>query len=189
MSSDNTQVTEDAFAETEGEANASENASPSVVENEQEQTVSLAEYERLQSQSQEYLDGWQRTRAEFANYKKRVEREMQDSYQSASADVLKGLLPIIDDFDRAIANVPQGLSDEPWVNGVIMIQRKLVKLLDEFGIEPVDPTGQPFDPKLHEAVGMDEASDVPSGHVTATMQKGYVIGDRVLRPALVRVAQ
>lgn len=147
------------------------------------------QYEEAQAQAREYLDGLQRTRAEFANYKKRTEREMQDRYQFGSVDALKSLLPVIDDFERAFSSIPADLKDNTWVSGVLMIQRKFDRLLEQYGIGQIDPTGQPFNPAHMEAVGEDEAGETPSGHVSATLQKGYVVGERVLRPALVRVAR
>jgi molecular chaperone GrpE len=156
---------------------------------EQDNTVSLAEYQKLQTQSQEYLDGWQRARAEFANYRKRVDRDMKDSYQNAAGDVLKSLLPVIDDFDRALANIPQDLQGNPWLNGVEMIQRKLNKILDDFGVTAIEGIGEAFDPTSQEAIGEDAETDVESGHVSTILQKGYRVGERVLRPAMVRVAR
>ncbi len=151
--------------------------------------VTQEAFDELQARAKDYLDGWQRARADFTNYKKRVDSQMQDSYQNASADVLKSLLPIVDDFDRAIVNVPADLAENPWVTGTSMIQRKLAKLLDDFGVKTVDPKGQPFDPNRDEAVGVDDESDAPSGTVTETLVKGYKVGDRILRPAMVRVAR
>lgn len=146
-------------------------------------------FDELQGRASANLEGWQRARAEFANYKKRVDGQLRDSYQNAAADVLKDVLPIVDDFDRAMANVPAELAANPWVTGTSMIQRKLVKLLDDYGVTPVDPTGQPFDATQHEAVGVDDTSDLPSGTVTETLAKGYRVGERTLRPAMVRVAR
>jgi molecular chaperone GrpE len=151
--------------------------------------VTQEAFDELQARAKEYLDGWQRARADFTNYKKRVDSQMLDSYQNASADVLKSLLPIIDDFDRAIASIPADLADNPWVTGTSMIQRKLGKLLDDFGVKTIDPKGETFDPNRAEAVGVDEQSDAPSGTVTETLQKGYRVGERILRPAMVRVAR
>jgi molecular chaperone GrpE len=185
VSDEETQVTDGQAAEQVQEPPETESTDSTAV---QEETVSLAEYQKLQAQSQEYLEGWQRARAEFTNYKKRVDRDMKDSYQNAAGDVLKSLLPVIDDFDRAMANVPKELQGNLWISGVEMIQRKLNKILDDFGVTIIDPTGEVFDPSLHEAIGEDADTDVPSGHVTVTMQKGYKVGERVLRPALVRVA-
>jgi molecular chaperone GrpE len=156
---------------------------------EQGQGVTQAMYDTLQTQAQEYLEGWQRNRAEFANYKKRIEREMKDSYGNAAGSVIKDILPAIDDFERAMNNVPEALKDDKWVGGVGMVLRKFNKILEDYNVTTVDPVGEPFDPNRHEAIGMDDSEDVAAGHVTATMQKGYVLGDRVLRPALVRVAK
>lgn len=156
---------------------------------EQGQVVTQAKYDAVQAQAREYLEGWQRARAEFANYKKRVEREMKDSHSSAAGNVLKDIVPVIDDFERAMSNLPEDLQDNGWINGVSMIQRKLNKILENYNVTVIDPTGEEFDPNLHEAIGMEESDSVKSGHVTVTMQKGYRQGDRVLRPALVRVAK
>lgn len=144
---------------------------------------------RAQKQAQEYLDGWQRERAEFSNYRKRMENQLKDSYQTASLDGLKKFLPIIDDFERAMATAPAELTDQPWLNGVMLIHRKFQKILEDAGVEAIDPTGQPFDPNRHEAVSMADSDEHDSGQVVDTLQKGYSYGDRVLRPALVRVAR
>ena len=141
-----------------------------------------------QQEAQSNKDGWQRARAEFANYKKRVERERIEVFQRASLDTLKALLPIVDDFDRAFESVPEDISDNPWIGGVSMIQRKFVTLLEQYEVETIDPTGDLFDPNLHQAIGTEDSDDVESGHVTETLQKGYRSGDKVLRLALVKVA-
>lgn len=137
-----------------------------------------------QQEAKANLDGWQRAQAEFANYKKRETRMRQRVAQAT----LKELLPVIDDFDRAFENVPQDISENPWFDGVTMIQRKFEGLLEKFDIETIDPTGEPFDPNFHEAIGADDSDEAESGHVTETLQKGYRAGDFVLRLALVRVA-
>jgi molecular chaperone GrpE len=141
----------------------------------------------VQAKAQEYLDGWQRARADFVNYKKRMERELKDSREKSMLDTLAEIIPIIDDFERAMTNTPEDLSGQAWFDGITLIQRKLQKLLDDHNILVLDPVGQPFDPNRHEALGTDEDSDLPSGYVTTTLQKGYTSGERVLRPALVRV--
>ncbi len=133
-------------------------------------------------------DGWQRARAEFANYKKRTEREKSELFQRAALDTLKALLPIIDDFDRAFENVPEAIGDDPWIGGVSMIQRKFMTLLEQYEVEAIDPTGGLFDPNLHQAIGAEESDEVESGHVIETLQKGYRAGGNVLRLALVKVA-
>jgi molecular chaperone GrpE len=141
----------------------------------------------LQSKADEYLTGWQRERAEFANYKKRIEREIRDSQQNGGIDALKSMLPIVDDFERAAQNIPEDLADHPWVKGTMLLLPKLHRLLAEYNVEAMDPLGEVFDPNKHEAVAMDDSSEMESGRVTATLQKGYISGERVLRLALVRV--
>jgi molecular chaperone GrpE len=148
-----------------------------------------AQLAAAEKQAKDYLEGWQRERSDFANYKRRVERESKDSLQNAQVQVLTKILPIIDDFERAMANTPAELKENPWLNGVGMVHRKLVKLLEENNVAIIDPVGEVFDPSRHEAVGTDESGEVESGHVAATLQKGYLYGERVLRPALVRVAK
>lgn len=149
----------------------------------------VADLEQARGEAAANLDGWQRARAEFTNYKRRIEREMSESRERASTDVLTGLLPVIDDMDRAFGSIPEDLQGNPWVSGVTMIQRKFDRLLEQYGVTRIDPKGEPFDPARHEAIGEDDGGEIPSGHVTATMQRGYVVGERVLRPAIVRVAR
>lgn len=142
----------------------------------------------LEKQVADFRDGWLRERADFANYKKRAEQQLKDSAQNAAVEALLSLLPIIDDFERAFTSVPAELAENPWMSGVSGIQRKFLKLMDDQGIVVIDPVGQPFDPNRHEAVGMEASDKVESGHVTVTLQKGYARGEKVLRPALVKVA-
>lgn len=155
----------------------------------QEQPKTNGDMDALRREAQANLEGWQRSRAEFLNYKKRTDREIKESHEKAGLDALSKVLPILDDFERAVQNIPEDLKANSWVSGTALIMRKFDKLLDEFSIQRIDPTGQAFDPRFHEAIGTDPSTDeIPSGHVTVTLQKGYVSGERVLRPALVRVA-
>jgi molecular chaperone GrpE len=142
----------------------------------------------LKSQNEEYLLLVQRTRAEFANYKKRTEREMSEARQRGALDAVTSMLPIVDDFERAMENVPADLQGNSWVNGVTLLLKQFDKVLSEYGVEVINPTGETFDPNRHEAIGMEDSDTVASGHVTVTLRKGYSSGDRVLRPALVKVA-
>ncbi len=136
--------------------------------------------------------GWQRERADFSNARKRFERDLLTSRFNAKVDTLRALLPVLDDFERATENLPavEDGSEElqVWLEGMEAIRRKLLKALADAGVQPLDPLGEPFDPNLHEALGHDSDTDMESGLVSATLQKGYICGDRVLRPALVRVA-
>lgn len=147
--------------------------------------VSLAE---AQAKAAEYLDGWQRARAEFANYRKRADKEREDAHQNAVVETLRKLLPVLDDFDRALSKVPTERVEDELIKGFSLIHRKLVGLIENAGLKVVNPQGEPFNPAYHEAIGHDDTSDVSSGHVSQVLQKGYLYGERVIRPALVRVA-
>lgn len=152
-------------------------------------TNGTSDLDALRREAQANLEGWQRSRAEFVNYKKRTDREIKESRDKAALDTLSKLLPLIDDFDRAVQSIPEDLKTHPWVSGTALILRKFDKLLEELAVQRIEPTGQPFDPRFHEAIGTDASTDeIPAGHVTVTLQKGYISGERVLRPALVRVA-
>jgi molecular chaperone GrpE len=147
-----------------------------------------AQLAEAQAKASEYLEQLRRERASFENFRKRTDKEREEANQNATVDTLRKLLPVIDDFERAIANVPPDKANDEVIKGFSLIHRKLLTLLDSAGIKVLDPVGTPFDPAFHEALGQDDASSVKSGHVSAVLQKGYVYGERVLRPALVRVA-
>ncbi len=149
-----------------------------------------AERDQLKAQAAENLDGWQRARAEFANYKRRVEAERTELAASAGAEALKRVLPAVDDFERAMQTLPDELKDNPWVNGVSMVQRKLNAALEQSGITPLATNpGDAFDPNLHEAITHEDSDQFDSGQIIGEVQRGYKIGYRVLRPAMVRVAR
>jgi molecular chaperone GrpE len=151
------------------------------------------EFEAARTQAAEYLDGWQRARAEFANYKRRVEKDQAETYQNAAGRIIARYLDVMDDFDRAMKDRP-GDDDgaaalAQWAEGVQLIYRKLQNLLDAEGVTRIEVEGQEFNPSQHEAVTHEDNSDHPSGHVIAVLRQGYKLGDRVIRPALVRVAK
>jgi molecular chaperone GrpE len=156
-----------------------------------------AELEKLQKQVEELdakakdnMDGWQRERASFANFRKRQESEMKDLRALASQDFIKKLLPIIDDFDRAAKNMPSELKANSWLSGLMLVQRKLSSALESEGIKAIETApNAPFDPSVQEAVSHDDADGIESGHVIEELQRGYMLGDKVLRPTLVRVAR
>jgi molecular chaperone GrpE len=147
--------------------------------------------ERLQAaeaKANEYLEGWQRARAEFANARKRMERERVEARRNATVDVVSRLLPILDDFDRALESVPQEIGDHSWFEGVALVHRKLTTILENVNIERIEAVGQPFDPNYHEAVLQEESDEHDSGIVIRELQPGYKLEDRVIRPAMVIVA-
>ena len=149
----------------------------------------LEELERqlaeAQSQAAEYKDGWQRAVAELQNYRRRVEREQAEAYQTATGSVIKRYLPILDDLERALQNKPA----DPWSEGIEHIYRKLTAILDVEGVKRIQAEGQIFDPNFHEAISQEPAEGVESGTVIGVVRNGYMLGERVLRPATVRVAQ
>jgi molecular chaperone GrpE len=135
------------------------------------------------------LDGWQRTQAEFANARKRFEKQRAEAYVNANADLVAKLLPLLDDFERALAAVPPSDQDDPWLAGVNLVYRKMVAVLEEMGVEPVPALGAPFDPNMHEALGQEPSDEYESGLVAREMRRGYRLGERVIRPSLVMVAE
>jgi molecular chaperone GrpE len=146
--------------------------------------------EQAKTQSSDYLNGWQRARAEFANYKKRQEELTGRLREDQQVELLKNILPILDDFDLAFANVPEEKmkSEEAWLNGFSLIQRKLQKIIAGYGVEMIDALGA-FDPNLHEALTNETHPDLQEGQIIAVVRKGYRKGERILRPAQVRVAK
>jgi molecular chaperone GrpE len=147
------------------------------------------ELEKAQAQAAEYLDGWQRARAEFANYKKRNEQERQELFKLANTTLITRLLPIFDDFERAFQTLPSNLLSFTWIDGVVLIYRKLQAILEAEGLTLMETEGQSFDPLMHEAVTYEESAEHQEGQIIGEVQRGYNLGERVLRPALVRVAK
>ena len=147
------------------------------------------ELEEAKAQAAEYLDGWQRARAEFANYKKRNEQERQELFKLANSTLITRLLPIFDDFERAFQTLPSNLLSLTWIDGVALIYRRLQAILDGEGLTLIETEGQSFDPLVHEAITYEESAEHEEGQIIGEVQRGYKLGDRVLRPALVRVAK
>jgi molecular chaperone GrpE len=145
--------------------------------------------EEATAKAAENLDGWQRAAADLANYKKRVERERAEAHQATTGALVSRLLPVIDDFDRALKDAPTGEETRKWVEGIALIQRKLHAIIEGVGVERIEAEGAMFDPYWHEAITHDESDDHNEGEVIEVVQQGYRLGDRVLRPALVRVAK
>ena len=144
--------------------------------------------DETKARSAEYLDGWQRARAEFANYKKRQERDQIDQYHSLLARVLNRYLEVSDDLERALKAKPTEGEGAVWAEGIAAIQRKLLGFLEAEGVSPVQAEGELFDPNFHEAVVQEAHDTIPSGHIIEVLRPGYKVKDRVLRTALVKVA-
>jgi molecular chaperone GrpE len=129
--------------------------------------------EEAEAKAAEHLDGWQRAQAEFVNY-------------SMKGDVIRKMLPVLDDLERSLAHRPE---NDSWADGMELIARKFRSVLEAEGVTRIDAVGQPFDPNFHEAISSEPNEDVESGHVIEVVQNGYMLGERVIRPAMVRVAQ
>jgi molecular chaperone GrpE len=142
--------------------------------------------EEVQAKAAENLDGWQRSQAEFANYKNRVQRDSEMMRATMKGDIIKKLLPVLDDLERSLAHRPEG---DAWGEGVELVARKFQTILENEGVTRIETAGQPFDPNFHEAISSEPNEDVESGHVIEAVQTGYMLGERVIRPAMVRVAQ
>lgn len=162
---------------------------PAVAPAEVDHPQLLAELEELRAKADEYLDGWQRARAEFANYKKRIEREQEEARGRAAAALLTQILPVDDDLQRALRERPEGEATRSWAEGIELIQRKLAALLESEGVEIIPAAGATFDPALHEAVTHETSPDHTEGQIIEVIQQGYRLGERILRPARVRVAK
>jgi molecular chaperone GrpE len=159
--------------------------------------LSMEEYDALQkdleqtsTKANEYFEGWQRERADFLNYKKRIDRDNAQVYQNALVAVLKKYLVIMDDLDRALKTAPSKGEGGHWAKGVELIRRKLCGLIEAEGIIQMDFTDKEmFDPIRHEAISHEDSPDHSDGQIIEVVQPGYMLGDRVIRPALVRVAR
>jgi molecular chaperone GrpE len=177
--------------------NESASGSETPVQDEAEMvTIPLKEYaeqlekiDDLQNQLDQFSDGWQRERAEFANYRKRADRDEEMNRQTSRIGILRKYLDIHDDIDLAVKNMPEHIHDDAWSNGILLIQQKLVNVLASEGLEPITAADGEFDPHIHEAISLEENPDVESGKIIETVQQGYKIGDRVVRPSRVRVAK
>ncbi|NPV76373.1 MAG: nucleotide exchange factor GrpE [Anaerolineae bacterium] len=175
------------------EAAAPETASPSEVESAQALTEDLEhmkkELEKAQQQSNEYFEGWQRERADFSNYKKRIERDQASLSQTISGNIIKKYLVILDDLERALKHRPSDGNGALWAEGIELIYRKLLNILDQEGIQRIPAETEEFDPNRHEAISYEESPDHTSNQIIEVIEQGYMHGDRVLRPARVRVAR
>ena len=183
---------EEELAENQGEQNAAEAVATSGDVSESAAQL-LAEIDTLkkkleeaESKTSEYKDSWLRSQAEFQNYRKRLERDNEVMYLSMKGDIIKRVLPVLDDLERALQN---RAADDAWASGIELIARKFQNILESEGLKRIDALGKEFDPNFHEAISHEPANGAQSGHVIGVVQNGYMLGERVIRPALVRVAQ
>ena len=150
--------------------------------------AAAADPAELQRERDDFKDRWLRKSAEFDNYRKRVERERREHADQAVVDILQDLLAVVDDFDLALT-VDAGEGGAAYRKGVELIHAKLHDLLRRYGVKPIDVLGADFDPNVHQAVVHEESPDHREGEVIGELRKGYTINDRLLRPAMVKVAK
>lgn len=168
---------------------ATEGADGAASQPEGETTLTLEEQlAAAQAEAARNLDGWQRTQAEFANARKRFDKQRVETFTNANAELVSKLVPLIDDFERALDSVPQDSRANPWVTGMELVYRKMLAILEEMNVQVIPAVGNPFDPSLHEALSPEATDQYASGTVVREMRRGYRLGDRVIRPSLVTVA-
>ncbi len=149
----------------------------------------MGEREEARRVSDEYLTALQRERAEFQNFKRRSSEERMRDLGLAGEDLIRKVLTVADDFDRAIEARPASVADDPWFEGIAAIDRKLRTLLESEGVTSIDAApGRPFDPREHEAIANVPGTERPDGQIVEEIRRGYRLRDRVIRPALVAVA-
>ncbi len=145
------------------------------------------ELAEARARAEEHLHNWQRSAADFANYKRRTDEERLTATRFSTALLIGKLFAVLDDFDRALESVPADARD-PWIEGVQLVERKLRGVLESEGVTQIEALGRPFDPNLHEAVAHEQTTEHADNEVIGEVQRGYMLHDRVLRPSLVRVA-
>jgi molecular chaperone GrpE len=145
--------------------------------------------DELQRQRDEYYDLLLRKTAEFDNYRRRTDRERQSLSDNISAEVLQDLLPLVDDLERALKTEPGAAGADAYRRGVELIQKQLDDILRRRGVRPIQALGADFDPNYHQAVAHDPAEGRRDGEVIEEFRRGYTLGDRLLRPSMVKVAK
>ena len=163
-----------------------EPASPESAQAEPAEAPLEEQLAKAKEDAQRNLGNWQRAEADFQNYKRRMEQERSESRRFASAALIINVLPILDDLERALGSLDARLAGLTWFEGIALIHRKLLVLLDNAGVTPIQAEGQQFDPSIHEAV---THADGEEGKVLAEVQRGYRLHDRVLRPTMVVVGK
>lgn len=161
-------------------------------EDELEAAVEPTLEEQLQAAKDEAaknLDGFLRAQAELSNARKRFEKQRAMAYTNARLELVGKMLPVLDDFSRAIETVPEEIQEDNWFSGMSLVQRKFLSILENMNVQVIEAVGQVFDPNFHEALGQEPSDDYESGVVTREMLAGYKIGDKVVRPSLVYVAE
>lgn len=140
------------------------------------------------TQIEELIDRLKRTMAEFDNFRKRTEKEKASMYEIGARDIIEKMLPVVDNFERGLASVPEEAKGTPFADGMEKIYKQLMKTLDDLGVKPIEAVGKPFDPDFHNAVMHIEDENLGENIVAAELQKGYLYRDSVVRHSMVQVA-
>ena len=148
-----------------------------------------ADLEKTRGEAEEYLDSLQRLKAEFENFRKRTLREQSEFLKLASQGLISELLPVLDNFERALEHEVEGGQSDEYKKGLRLVYGQLLDVLAKEGLSTLEPVGQPFDPNQHEALMQEESDEHPEGTVVRVLEKGYVLKDRIIRPAKVTVAK
>lgn len=157
--------------------------------------MTMEEYENLQAELEsakadaaKNLVGWQRAQADYSNLQRRTAQEREQMRGELLGKIIAPFLDVLDDLDLAVQNRPEGAEDNGWGDGIELVYRKLLSKLESQGVQMMDAEGKEFDPNLHEAITQEDNDEIESGHIIAVVKPGYMIGERVIRPAMVRVA-
>jgi molecular chaperone GrpE len=180
----------ESLVESPGSASASDERTSALYEERVPASVGARadDAETLRQQRDEFYDLLLRKTAEFDNFRKRVERERREQAELAAADLIKDLLPLVDDLERALKAEATETGAQAYRRGVELIHKQLIAALSRRGVTPIDPLGAEFDPHWHEAVVRERAEGRRDGEVLEVFSRGYKLGDRLLRPAMVKVA-
>lgn len=171
------------------ETGAEETAVPTAETPAAEELTLEEQLEAAKAEAAKNHDNYLRAQAELSNARKRFEKQRAQTLSLVNADLARKLLPILDDLERALETVPDDIRADGWFPGMELVYRKFQSTLESMGVQPIEAVGTPFDPNYHEALGQEPSDKYESGVVTREMLKGYQLGDRVIRPSLVYVAE
>ncbi|HEU0169247.1 MAG TPA: nucleotide exchange factor GrpE [Chloroflexota bacterium] len=177
-------TTEDVVAPADGQEPSAQ-SSPAAAE----EGDLASQLEAEKAKSADYLEQWRRAAADFANYKRRAEQERTEMAKLFNESLMKALLPVLDNFERALGSMPEELKGNSWAEGVSLTEKALRAALEREGLCTIEALGQKFDPNLHEAVAHDVSDEHDEDSVIEEFQKGYKLGDRVIRPSMVKVSR
>lgn len=145
--------------------------------------------EECQKEKEEFLEGWQRARADFLNYKKEEKKRIEKIWESANRELILEILPLMDNLEQAQREISPQKEESQYIKGFLQIKRQLESILESQGVKPIKCKGKKFDPQIQEVVERVERKDKPSGTIVQVLRKGYTIDSKLLRPAKVKVVK